>query len=57
VHFQDYLNDCQSFLDAIMRHEFGDTFVPRVVLTPCHDGGIIGAGVLAGTVQNGTHDI
>lgn len=51
VHFQDYLEDCQGFLDAIMRREYGDTFVPRVVLQPCHDGGIIGAGVLAGTVQ------
>ncbi|KAF4631915.1 hypothetical protein G7Y89_g6218 [Cudoniella acicularis] len=55
VHFQDYLQDCQSFLDAIMAAEFGGstrkTRVPRVVLTPCHDGGIIGAGILAGTVM------
>jgi hexokinase len=51
VHFQDYLEDCQGFLDVIMQKEFGDSFVPRVVLQPCHDGGIIGAGILAGTVQ------
>jgi hexokinase len=51
VHFQDYLQDCQSFLDAITRREFGEGFMLRVVLMPCHDGGIIGAGILAGTVQ------
>lgn len=50
-HFQDYLEDCQGFLDAVMQQEFGDLAVPRVVLMPCHDGGIIGAGILAGTVQ------
>jgi len=52
VHFHDYLNDCQSFLDRIMRYEFGDTLGVRVVLEPCHDGGIIGCGILAGTVQS-----
>lgn len=57
VHFQDYLEDCQDFLDEIMTAEFGDEArVPRVVLQPCHDGGIIGAGILAGTVQSVTHD-
>lgn len=56
VHFQDYLSDCQGFLDAIMQKEFGNSFVPRVVLLPCHDGGILGAGILAGTVQNFTHN-
>jgi len=50
VHFQDYLDDCQRFLDEIMEEEFGDRVRPRVVLKPCHDGGIIGAGILAGTV-------
>lgn len=52
-HFQDFLEDCQGFLDAIMGAEFGEDVnqVPRVVLTPCHDGGIIGAGILAGTVM------
>ncbi|CAG8961653.1 hypothetical protein HYFRA_00006190 [Hymenoscyphus fraxineus] len=52
-HFQDFLEDCQRFLDAIMDAEFGEKAlgVPRVVLTPCHDGGIIGAGILAGTVK------
>ena len=57
VHFQDYLADCQAFLDEIMKAEFGDQEdVPRVVLMPCHDGGIIGAGILAGTVQSLAHD-
>ncbi|TVY46188.1 Hexokinase [Lachnellula occidentalis] len=53
MHFQDYLQDCQHFLDDIMDAEFGPskTKVPRVVLTPCHDGGTIGAGILAGTVM------
>lgn len=51
VHFQDYLEDCQRFLDGIMDYEFGETTKPRVVLHPCHDGGIIGAGILAGTVS------
>lgn len=51
VHFQDYLEDCQRFLDDIMEAEFGSQKVPRVLLTPCHDGGIIGAGILAGTVM------
>ncbi|KAK0119744.1 hypothetical protein ONS95_011179 [Cadophora gregata] len=57
VHFQDYLADCQRFLDEIMGAEFaGQEDVPRVVLMPCHDGGIIGAGILAGTVQSLAHD-
>lgn len=56
VHFQDYLEDCQGFLDAIMARESGDAVVPRVVLEPCHDGGITGAGILAGTVKNIGHD-
>ena len=53
VHFQDYLEDCQGFLDGIMEREFGgrvEGIKKRVLLKPCHDGGIIGAGVLAGTV-------
>ncbi|KAG4429905.1 hypothetical protein IFR05_014611 [Cadophora sp. M221] len=62
VHFQDYLTDCQGFLDEIMDAEFGgrrsreNVHVPRVVLMPCHDGGIIGAGILAGTVQSLARD-
>lgn len=55
VHFQDYLHDCQRFLDEIMSAEFGrgddERAAPRVVLRPCHDGGIIGAGILAATAQ------
>lgn len=58
LHFQDYLEDCQKFLDGIMNTEFGSskTKVPRVLLTPCHDGGIIGAGILAGTMMGIAHD-
>jgi hexokinase len=56
VHFQDYLEDCQAFLDAVMGREFGGASAPRVVLEPCHDGGITGAGILAGTVQSIRHD-
>ena len=44
-HFQDYLQHCQAFLDTILNLEPG--FAPiRVVLSPCHDGGITGAGIL-----------
>lgn len=59
VHFQDYLRDCQGFVDAVidkMLNDAGESEVLRVVLQPCHDGGIIGAGILAGTVQSITHD-
>jgi hexokinase len=55
-HFQSYLSDCQAFLDAIMEAEFGEQARQKVVLKPCHDGGIIGAGILAGTVESITHD-
>jgi hexokinase len=55
-HFQDYLGDCQYFLDSILEMEFGNRTRPRVVLTPCHDGGILGAGILAGSVQNFAND-
>ncbi|KAI1101085.1 MFS general substrate transporter [Jackrogersella minutella] len=46
VHFQDYLADCQRFLDAIIQAEFGEDAPVRVVLSPCHDGGITGAALL-----------
>ncbi len=60
VHFQDYLRDCQGFLDGILKEEFGDKGMegqPRVVLSPCHDGGILGAGILAGAVRSNAHDV
>lgn len=44
--FQKYLEDCQSFLDTIVRLEHGDDWPVRVLLSPCHDGGITGAGIL-----------
>lgn len=51
VHFHDYLEECQHFLDQIVEATSSDGRMPKVVLQSCHDGGIIGAGVLAGTVQ------
>ncbi|KAI0890372.1 hexokinase-7 [Annulohypoxylon maeteangense] len=56
VHFQDYLADCQKFLDAIIKAEFGEDAPVRVVLSPCHDGGITGAGVLCGASQAKSKD-
>ncbi|KUI55109.1 Hexokinase-1 [Cytospora mali] len=44
--FQNYLEDCQSFLDRIVKMEHGDDWPVRVILSPCHDGGITGAGIL-----------
>ncbi|KAK8060380.1 hypothetical protein PG996_010310 [Apiospora saccharicola] len=51
AHFQDYLVDCQDFLDSILRQEFGSEPPCRITLSPCHDGGITGAGVLCGAAQ------
>jgi hexokinase len=51
VHFQDYLNDCQRFLDDLMQPMFRDELPLRVVLEWCQDGGTVGAGVLAATVE------
>lgn len=51
AHFQDYLSDCQKFLDDIVATEFGLSAPIRVRLSPCHDGGITGAGVLVGASQ------
>jgi hexokinase len=46
VHFQDYRRDCQQFLDDILAAEYGGKAPVRVELYPCHDGGILGAGIL-----------
>ncbi|PNY29674.1 Phosphotransferase [Tolypocladium capitatum] len=46
VHFQDYLADCQDFVDGLMAKRFGKEAPLRVALNPCHDGGITGAGIL-----------
>ncbi|KAI1172810.1 MFS general substrate transporter [Nemania sp. FL0916] len=51
VHFQEYLSDCQTFMDSIMQAEFGDHSPVRLSLSPCHDGGITGAGVLYGSIH------
>lgn len=45
--FQNYLQDCQEFLDRVIALEHSKKF--RVVLSPCHDGGITGAGILNAT--------
>jgi hexokinase len=52
AHFQDYLEDCQTFLDEIMDVAFQGQPCLRVVLHSCQDGGIVGAGVLAGAVHS-----
>ncbi|KAI3401327.1 hypothetical protein diail_11410 [Diaporthe ilicicola] len=43
--FQNYLQDCQGFLDRVVLLEHGQNRF-RVLLSPCHDGGITGAGIL-----------
>jgi len=45
-HFQNYLVDTQRFIDGMLDLDFGGRAPVRVVLTPCHDGGITGAGIL-----------
>lgn len=49
-HFQDYRADCERFLGQILRREWGEVGVPKVSLRACHDGGVVGAGVLVGAV-------
>lgn len=57
-HFQDYLVDCQEFMDAILKSEFDGRPPVKVVMSPCHDGGILGAGVLCGAAtQAASRDI
>lgn len=46
VHFQDYLVDCQSFVNQLVNRRFGKDSPLRVTMSPCHDGGITGAGIL-----------
>lgn len=55
-HFQDYLEECQGYLDEVVVRGFEREGRLRVVLEPCHDGGIIGAGILAGTVEGMKRD-
>jgi hexokinase len=45
-HFHSYLADTQRFVDEILGLEFGGQPPVKVLLTPCHDGGITGAGIL-----------
>jgi hexokinase len=51
-HIYNYLEDCQRWLEDIMTREFGVNSQKVITLRPAHDGGIIGAGVLAGTVAS-----
>lgn len=44
--FQEYLKDCQDFLDRAVTMAYGKDTEIRVLLAPCHDGGITGAGIL-----------
>lgn len=52
VHFQDYLADCQQFLDSVMAKRFGEHVPVRILLSPCHDGGVVGAGILAAAASS-----
>lgn len=54
AHFQDYLPDTQRMLDELLARELGPSpnCPLRVVLSPCHDGGIKGAGILAAAAQS-----
>lgn len=54
--FQDYLKDCQGFLDRIIALEHGETANMRVLLSPCHDGGITGAGILVPASLKSDHE-
>jgi len=49
-YFQDYLADTQEFIDQVMERR-GST---RIILRPCHDGGITGAGILVPAALSGT---
>ncbi|KAF3767453.1 hypothetical protein M406DRAFT_69597 [Cryphonectria parasitica EP155] len=53
--FQDYLKDCQAFLDKVVALEYGRDTERRVLLSPCHDGGIIGAGILVPASLHNIH--
>ncbi|KAJ2971488.1 hypothetical protein NQ176_g7661 [Zarea fungicola] len=54
MHFQDYLKDCQAFIDELMEARYGKTNAFKVVLSPCHDGGITGAGILVSAASSST---
>lgn len=54
--FQDYLKDCQGFLDRVVAMEHGQRGKIRVLLSPCHDGGITGAGILVPASLKSDHE-
>ncbi|KAK1755825.1 hypothetical protein QBC47DRAFT_322824 [Echria macrotheca] len=51
-HFQDYLADTQRFIDDVLAAEEDEDV--KVILRPCHDGGITGAGILVPAALAGT---
>ncbi|KAG6218416.1 hypothetical protein E4U34_004119 [Claviceps purpurea] len=57
VHFQDYLVDCQDMISQLVFRTYGAASRLSVVMSPCHDGGIKGAGILAAAaVSSGGQD-
>ncbi|KAH7145796.1 hypothetical protein B0J13DRAFT_501720 [Dactylonectria estremocensis] len=54
VHFQDYLSDCQQFLDQLLERRLGHDSLLEVELSPCHDGGVTGAGILVAAAASST---
>ncbi|KAI9837371.1 MAG: hypothetical protein M1838_004845 [Thelocarpon superellum] len=50
THYPSFQQTCQDYIDEILRLEGGDAALKRIALREAPDGGIIGAGVLAGTV-------
>ncbi|KAK0391107.1 hypothetical protein NLU13_0609 [Sarocladium strictum] len=55
VHFQDYLSDCQIFIDGLVTRQYGEAARCKVTLSPCHDGGITGAGILVAAAATSTN--
>ncbi|KAH6672741.1 hexokinase-7 [Plectosphaerella plurivora] len=51
AHFQDYLEDTERFLAELVRINLGPDAPFKIILTPCHDGGIKGAGILAAAAE------
>lgn len=54
--FQEYLKDCQGFLDRVVAMDHGEKANVRVLLSPCHDGGITGAGILVPASLKSGHE-
>ncbi|KAI9848072.1 MAG: hypothetical protein M1837_001174 [Sclerophora amabilis] len=52
THYPGFFDSCQGYIDELLRREGHRNDGKRIVLQEALDGGIIGAGVLAGTVAN-----